>query len=537
MKNVFGIVFLVLVSSLWASKVVQTEIDSVTVYLNGAEVHRGGNVSLPAGMSELRVSGLTHFMNTKSVQARIASKDVKIMSISTMQTTSPIARVKALKDSIDDVSISLQLQEGDKTAYTEEKNMLLANKARVGVEKGVTVEELKSASQFYRLKLQEINHALVKLDKAIADNQKVKNELEKKLRELSGSDSKPFQEIVIQVKAMKAVSTTLGVNYVVNNASWLPTYNIRSKGVEDPLLFEYLAKVYNRTEEDWNNVRLTLSTGEPLKSIYKPTISPWLVNYEPEYDYSNSASSGARMRSVSNAPRMMKSESVSMSMDQSFAMIQVSELGVDFKIKEKYTIASNQQFQLVDVNEYTVDANYHYFVVPKVDEDAFLLAEIREWENLNILDGTANVYFNGKYVGETHLSTASAGDTLEISLGRDQKIDVNRVKKQDFNEKKMIGVNRTEKLAYEISIRNTYKTPVEIEAWDQIPVSQESTIEVEVKDISGAKLDALSGKLEWETTLKPSETKKYNVIFTIKYPRNKTVKLRKDRSVAAPRYY
>ena len=215
----------------------------------------------------------------------------------------------------------------------------------------------------------------------------------------------------------------------------------------------------------------------------------------------------------------------------------MSELGVDFKVKERYSIPSGTKAQLVDVNEYQLNASYKYFVVPKVDKDAFLLAQVVGWEKLNIIDGSANIYFNGLYVGESYLNTSSAADTLDISLGRDRKIIVNRVKKEDFNSKKLIGLNRKESLTYEISLRNTYNKAVKIEIWDQIPISQESTIEVSDIEISGAELDDTSGKIEWETELVPGNTKRYTISFSVKYPRNKKVAIRKSRKVATPMFY
>ncbi len=125
---------------------------------------------------------------------------------------------------------------------------------------------------------------------------------------------------------------------------------------------------------------------------------------------------------------------------------------------------------------------------------------------------------------------------LSIYLVIDKKIVVNRVKKEDKSSTKFIGTNRKDKLYYEIEIRNTYDTLVNIDVIDQIPISKESDIEVTVEDISGAELDELSGKLLWKKQLIPSKTEKLSIAFTVKYPKKKKIKYKRNR-VAAPKQF
>ncbi len=511
---------------------VPTIIDSVTVYMNGAEIKRSGNVTVPAGRSELVVSGITHFMNNKSIQARL-SGSAKILSIYTQQSTSVNKRVQIVGDSIALIDFEMSSVSGILEAYKEEKNLLIKNNARIGTDNGISVAELKTASDFYRSRIQEINKSVLEYTGKLKQASRRKDVLKAKKSQLSGTAQKPINEIVIQVKSLKSETMKVNVSYVVSQASWQPKYNIRSEGVEKPLSFEYLAKVYNRSEEDWSNVALTLSTGEPFKSIYKPTITPWTLSYRSDVNEGRLNKKKPAAQFWGDSKEMAEKVSLSVS----YANVEVSELGVDFKVNEKYTILSGKKAQLVDVNEYELEASYKYFVVPKVDKDAFLLAQVVGWEKLNIIDGSANIYFNGTYVGASYLNTSSASDTLDVSLGRDRKIIVNRVKLEDFNSKKMIGLNRKETLSYEISLRNTYSKPIEIEVWDQIPISQESTIEVSDVKVSGAALDPVTGKLEWQTELVPGNSTRYKISFTVKYPRNKHVSLRKNRKVAQPRFW
>ena len=162
--------------------------------------------------------------------------------------------------------------------------------------------------------------------------------------------------------------------------------------------------------------------------------------------------------------------------------------------------------------------------MPKLDKDAFLLAGLKGWESLNLLPGTSNVYFEGAYVGQTVLDPASnTSDTLYVSLGRDKRIIVKRETVRDFTSKKVIGLNRKEEYGYEINLRNTKTEAIDIDVEDQIPLSRNSDIEVELIDKGDANYDVESGKLLWKLKIGPSETKKLRFRFSVKYPKNKQV--------------
>jgi uncharacterized protein (TIGR02231 family) len=164
------------------------------------------------------------------------------------------------------------------------------------------------------------------------------------------------------------------------------------------------------------------------------------------------------------------------------------------------------------------------------------MARITGWEKLDLIDGYANIYYGETYVGQSMINSSNMEDTLDIFLGRDNKILVNRVKRKDYNEKKLIGITKKESYAYQILVKNNHSYAANIEIQDQVPVSQEEDIKVDVEDISGATKDDLNGKLTWRLNLQPGESKTLNILFSIKYPANKKVQTRKYRSVSCPSF-
>ena len=174
--------------------------------------------------------------------------------------------------------------------------------------------------------------------------------------------------------------------------------------------------------------------------------------------------------------------------------------------------------------------------MPKMELSAFLVAKVTGWEKLNLIDGTANIYYGNTFIGESNINTRLIGDSLELSLGRDNQIVVSRTKVEDKGSTSSLGAKRSESFVYEIQLRNNRKVPVAIKVQDQVPVSQEKDIAVDIEEISGANLDAPSGRLQWVKSLPPGETVKYKIAFTVRYPKNRTVNIRKSRLVRTPRY-
>jgi uncharacterized protein (TIGR02231 family) len=151
------------------------------------------------------------------------------------------------------------------------------------------------------------------------------------------------------------------------------------------------------------------------------------------------------------------------------------------------------------------------------------VAQATGWENLNLLPGPANIFFEGTYVTQSILDPTITEDTLNFSLGRDKKVVITRDQLKDFTKKKTIGFTVERQYGYEITIRNTKAGVVTLTLEDQIPISQDKTIEIKLEESSGAKIDEGTGKLTWEISLAPSETKKIKLIYTVKHPKNKYI--------------
>jgi hypothetical protein len=196
---------------------------------------------------------------------------------------------------------------------------------------------------------------------------------------------------------------------------------------------------------------------------------------------------------------------------------------VEIEVTEPYSIKTNGERTLVDLKAYEIPSTYRYTAIPKLDKDAFLIAEITDWSQYSLLEGESNLYFEDAFVGRSILNAAALQDTLQVSMGRDRSILMQRNKVDQFSKKRTIGSNITESRGYELTVKNNKSQAVTIEVKDQIPVSVNSNISVTPGELTGGKLDPQTGIVTWEVTLAPGAQQKLSLQYEIKYPRSERV--------------
>lgn len=562
MKKIIYLTCLLVASNIsWAQiekeKKVTTEIKSAIIYLDGAEIHRAKTVNLEKGRTKVIFTGLSPKFNPNNIQVT-TTNNVELLAISHridyLTNVEEKPRVIKLKDSLDLISQKNIELANEKDAYNIEKDMMLQNKSIGGNNNGVSVAELKQAADLYRSRIMEINKAVAKIDRAVAKNNKMMNRINSELFQANAKSNYSRGEITLLLETDVAKTTEVELKYLVSNAGWTPSYDIRAEDINKPIKLEYKAFVYNNTDIDWKDINFRLSTADPTLSATQPKLNPWYLNYKTAYY------SGRKKRSTYN-PYQQKAQvqvqdekqaffyqdgnisntegwagnayyngnetTVANIPESDFENISVSELSAEFNIERAYTVPSDNKPYIVDVTEHELPTMYKHYAVPKLDKDAFLLARITNWQDLNLIEGTANIYFGGTFVGQSFIETRNVSDTLDISLGRDHKVLVTRTKLKDFSSVKYIGSNRKETHAYRMVIKNNRKVPIDIEVLDQVPVSQDSDIEVSTEEISDAEKNDLTGQLKWLFNVEPNQSKTVDLTFWVKYPKNKPVKVGK----------
>jgi hypothetical protein len=206
-----------------------------------------------------------------------------------------------------------------------------------------------------------------------------------------------------------------------------------------------------------------------------------------------------------------------------YTTIEEQELNVSFDIDIPYDILSNGKAHSVSLKDIKIPATYKYYAAPKVEKEAFLLAELNDYAKYNLLPGEANIVFEGMYVGKTTINPNQTQDTLNLSMGRDKKISIKRERITDKSGTKFLSSYKEQTFTYDITVRNNKKEEINMLLKDQYPLSTDKEITVELLDKDGAKENEETGVLTWEIKLKPNETKKYRISYKVKYPKDKLI--------------
>lgn len=512
-------------------KKIDSKITDVTVFLNKAQVTREVKTRVDAGKTNLVLSGLTSQLDQQSVQVA-GTGGIVILGISHQQNYLSEHNLPKglllLKDSLEWAQRKLILEQGTREILNKEEQMLLSNQKIGGTNQNLTVAELKAMADFYRVRLGDIVSSRLKQDEKIKKLNEHIGKLQFQINEQSQLHSRNTSEIVISVSAETATSVELIINYVVANAGWYPVYDLRAVNTQSPVQLSYKANVFQNTGEEWKNVKLKLSTANPNLGGLKPELYAWYLDFaQPVYNsYEKKKAYGAVHRSAPAVADKAEAEEMMNAPIESAAdyvtTIQTS-LNTEFNIALPYTVNSTSKPTLVDIRNHQMKADYLYSVVPKMDMDAFLLARITGWEEYSLLPGEANVFFEGTFVAKTFIDPGNMKDTLAVSLGRDKRIIVKRDKLKDFTTRKTLGSNQRDSYAWEISVRNAKTETIKIVVEDQLPISQNSQIEVTPVDMGGSKYNSDTGKMIWEFSINPSETRKIVYKYDIKYPKDKVV--------------
>ena len=616
MKIVKFVFFFLLSNTILAQEItvkeLTTKVSHVTVFLEGAQVVRKKSIVLPKGKTIVKFVNLSPFIDAKSVQVK-AKGELTVLSVNHqfnyLKKMKKSAELKALNDKLEGLKDKIQLEKTNLIVTQEKIKFLHKNMSIGGKNEQLMLSNFKQITEYYGNKLASLKLKELGQKNTLKTLNNKYKDIQKQIKLLTNKKEYPTGELLVKVDLKKSGTILFEASYLVNNAGWFPTYDIRAKNIKEPIQIVYKANVHQNTRVDWNNVKLSFSSAEPNVSGLAPNLKTYFIDYyvsPPRYKSINNSVSGivmdeqgeplpgatifvkgttigtvsdvegrysisipsnasnlsfsfiglkSKILPISNSvmnvslspknialeevvvvssggrrsPKYLKSEKkqIEKKKDRRKYSIPVNQVEnqttVDFQIETPYTIISNNANLSVEMANYELPANYQYYAVPKVEKSAFLMANIIDWEKYNLMEGEANLYFEDTYVGKSILDVKNTKDTLQISLGRDKKIVVDRKKVKDFTVKQFIGNKKIETRNWIISIKNNKSAPINMIVLDQIPVSTNEQIEVSVENISNAIQNSVNGELKWKFDLKPSTKKEMEIKYSVKFPKNRNL--------------
>jgi uncharacterized protein (TIGR02231 family) len=524
-----------------------SNVTDVTIYRSYAKETRIGSTSIPQGNSEVIITNITQAIDENSIQVG-CKNNVKILSVSsrlnyiTDENGLNPGKIKVWQDSVKLLDKKTRYILKQKEAYELELGVLNTNSKLGSNAESMKPAQLKELLELNRIKQAELKKLLFDADEEYNEMRATIAQLQNQINQsTTNAIGKPVREIVLKVYSKVEVNTQFKISYLVTSASWTPTYEIRCENTTKPLVLNCRAKIKQNTGFDWNNVTIKLSTANPNQNHNRPVLYPIYVDFmQPDYyrnqlsleqsSYKNMmnekvpvAPTSVQMMATGNSAYSQDDFRDGLKVDENMITISEGDMMVEYEIEQAQDIESDGQDHIIAIQELTMPATYNYHTVPKLDNGVFLLARITDWGKYNLLAGDATLFFDDMYVGRSYINPNISSDTLLISLGRDEKINVKRIKLNDLCVTKKLSNKKRETKAYETILKNNKNTAVEVELLDQYPISRNSDIEVSLDEAEGAQVTKDYGKLLWRIKLQPGESKKVRVVYTMKFPEDKMV--------------
>jgi uncharacterized protein (TIGR02231 family) len=555
-------------SAAFSADSLTTNITKATVFLSGAQVFRQSKtITVKKGVNEFIVKDVSPYLVQQQIQATAKGSflildvqyQTEYVAPPAVKATIVPATIQKEINRLNDTILFISFENERITSKLEnlnnEKTMVKQNQLIKGGGISDTLPELKSVVEYYRVKLDDINELLHKWKKKqhIVSLRQKKHQA--RLNELNNYSAKIFQptpaaktryHILVTTYSDVATSGKVEVNYFVNNAGWVPAYDLRANNTNSPMIITYKAHVYQNTGEDWENVNLILSTYDRTFSVTKPEAGTWRLDYtinkpiivrptavdaanlsNNEVYYSQNAVSAVELGSMreelkAKNPSYQEISAEFQSM-QSMAAINQNFSNVEFNVALPYSIKADGSQKLMVVMNEKVDANFYHFMLPRMNKYGFLQAKIGDWENMSLLPGKANIYFNQTFVGSTTINPSEMSDTMELTMGRDQAIVSKRKKISEEEKFLTLKKRRLVTRTFEIEVRNNSRASIELTLEDLIPVTKNEDITIKIVDGDGSKFDEVTGKLIWKLSMKAGEKKILHFTYSIEHERGKPV--------------
>jgi uncharacterized protein (TIGR02231 family) len=519
-------------------------IDAVTVYPDGASVTRLITLDLPSGDTSLvaRDFPLTLDPSSLRVEGEAAAK-LTIGAIDTRPPRpAPPVNLPELDKRIETLRDERANLQGTITAATARREFAerfaQASPAGLG-EKG----EARPIAE-WRAAFASVEEEVAAAGTAIRDAERMQRNIDREIARLEQDRAaKPPSklEVRIDLAAAAATKATLRVTYVVRNARWVPLYDARldtgAKDRKPALELVRRAEITQATGEDWSNVALAVSTVRTARGGSAPDLKSLVVQYPPAPR--QAAAVGGLMdaaqpiaRSAAPAPAsepVIAEEAMRKKADEQQAVADVGGFQVTFKIPGRVSLGANEGAKSLRVSTAMIAPDLAVRSAPVLDPTAFLEASFKQNEDAPLLPGRVAIYRDGAFVGRGKMAGAGKDETVRLGFGADDKVKIERsvVKRNEGSAGMIVTTSKTDERSFKTSVRNGHDFPIRIAIEDQLPVSENEEIQVEMLPSTtpptATNLRDRRGVLEWAFEAKPGEARDIALAWRVRWPKDKGV--------------
>jgi len=521
-----------------------SKVEEVTFFLSGAQVKRGAPISFESGLNEIVLNGLEPNLNAGSlvlagtgdftllgyrIENRVIQpKQIRETDPKAIELLSAIGRVN---DSIAELAYVRKDIDFRREVINNEKRLLLNNPINQGTSIGDSLQLLQGAVSYFRERLNEVNEILLDLDRETAFvnlEQARQNQRLQALRQEYNDDFptiSPYYDwrMVLTIEAENKGTGNIDFSYLVNQAGWSPEIEFRSQGVGAPMILQQRAQLYQNTGNDWDRVKLFVSTSNPNSSKAKPFLQPWILQLVDEYRAANVRVDAVQVYSASESiaeDAVDDRELVKMNLPAVTSSDQLAHKRYEFD--RLYSFKGNAKNPIrVNLERAELECDYRLVAVPKLDDRVFVMARFGDWKEFMLPNPTARLYYENTYLGELNLTQQYFADTLELSMGVDDGLRVRRELVMGKSKDKLLGGRKTTEKTFCYTIENFKSEPITLFIQDHLPISRQGDLKIERLECKEGNFDEGNGFIEWSFDVAGKSKQKFECGFKVSYPKEK----------------
>lgn len=557
MRTIKIIMLLLLPAALHAGDVIRSAVtpQDVTLYLRGAKVTATASVTLQKGRNKVLIQNLPGCIDDNSYKIGVENGVSLISFAPAFKKTEAASAALATypKDVMDSIYAGLdqRIQEardamGQNTIQLDFiKDIISSNKQ---LEKS-DVKKDDGESAFVTNLTGLIQIYETKSDFYLKENRKWTAQIARLEKEKAvwtstfypKPDARPAdprarlltKELTVELVSAQARTASIEISYFVSQASWIPSYDLKVADVSKPMEIVYKGKIYQSTGQDWDAVHLKVSAYTPRPQQDRPILNHLYVNYQWPQVAAQSAGYGSTryQKSAEEVKDVLHKYSSNAAMnykkisaddqatyDIPVAQITQEQLNVSYGLQGNQTVLSDSAGSTLVLATQTAGIDARYYWIPRQTNDVYLVAWLKNWDVYHFLDGEANIFFNDNYVGKTRINTAITGDEFPVSLGIDERVIAKRSEVQDKEHVATRKEVKTETHRYELSVRNNTPSALQIDVYDQVPVSESDKVKIENIAYGAASYLPESGSLHWDLKIARGNQEKMTMGYSLSYP-------------------
>ncbi|WP_026711448.1 mucoidy inhibitor MuiA family protein [Flavobacterium filum] len=345
------------------SKTISSKIEKVIVFTEGAQVVRTAKATFSSGKTELVFSGVSPKIDKESLQVK-GKGAFTIQSVVHQNNHLTIQKNREEIEKLQSAKLQLNkkrtFENNVLTILKNEESILAKNQVIGGTNSGLKMTDLREAVDFQRQRLIDLLKQKSDVEAKMSSIDSTITKLDKQLKSLNESNETATSDIVVTVSSRGEIANaSFEITYYVMQAGWYSNYDLRVEDIKNPIELLFKANIFQSSGEDWNDVSLTISNGNPTESGVAPTLQPWYLNLNQRIKPSGSVQAYGQL--IGNTITGVVSEG-GIPLPGANVIVKGTSIGTSTDFDGKYSIkVPNQnsvlEFSFVGMKSQLVNAN------------------------------------------------------------------------------------------------------------------------------------------------------------------------------------